>query len=60
MFRACLEDWWEEELLKKNDCMVEAMLLEKHNGLVFWDPDTKVNFIIHGDNLEFRCEKVGG
>ena len=53
--RACLEDW-EEELLKKNECMAEVMLLKKHKGLVFWDPDNKVNCTIHGDNLEFRCE----
>ena len=59
MFRAWLEDW-EEELLKQNDCVAEAMLLEKYKGLVFWDPDTKVNFTIHKDNLEFRRGKGDG
>ena len=48
------------ELLKKNDCAVEAMFLEKYKGLVFWDPDTKVNFTIHKDNLEFRRGKGDG
>ena len=52
-FRVWVEDW-EEELLKQNDCVAEAMFLEKYKGLVFWDPDTKVNFTIHKDNLEFR------
>ena len=59
MFRAWLEDW-EEELLKKNDCVAEAMLLEKYNGMVFWDPDTKVNYTVHEDKLEFRRSKRGG
>jgi len=45
---------------EKNDYMVEAMLLEKHMGLVFWDQDTKVNFITHGDNVGFRSGKGDG
>ena len=27
---------------------------------MFWDPDTKVNFTVHGDNLEFRRGKGCG
>ena len=37
--------------------MLEALLLEKYKGVVFWDLDTKVNFTIHNVNLEFRCGK---
>ena len=48
------------ELLKKNDCAVEAMFLEKYKGLMFWDPDTKVTFTVHEDSLEFRRGKGGG
>ena len=59
VFRAWLKDW-EEESLKKNDYVAEAMLLEKYMGLVFWGPDTNVNFTVHGDNLEFRSGKVVG
>ena len=59
VFRAWLEDW-EEEILKKNDCVAEARLLEKYKDLVFFDPDTQVNFTVHGDNLEFRRGKDGG
>jgi len=58
VFRAWFEDW-EEDLLKKNDCVMEAMLLEKYKGIVFWDTDIKVTFTVHEDNLEFRCHKRG-
>ena len=41
VFRAWVEDW-EVELLKMNDCVAEAKLLEKYKDLVFYDPDTQV------------------
>ena len=59
VFRAWLEDW-EEEILKKNDCVAEARLLEKYKDLVFIDPETQVNFTVPGDNLGFRRGKDGG
>ena len=37
IFRAWVEDW-EEELLKDNDCVAEAHLLEKYKNLVFMIP----------------------
>ena len=46
--------------MKKNDCVAEARLLGKYKDLVFFDPDTQVNFTIHGDNLELRRGKDGG
>ena len=58
VFRTWFEDW-EEELLNKNDGVIKAMLLDKYKDMVFWDPDTKVNFTVHEDNLEFRCDKRG-
>ena len=49
------------DLLKINDCVAEARILEKYKGLVFQDPDTEVNFTVHGENLEFhRGNKDGG
>ena len=59
VFRAWLEDW-EEELLKKNNCVAEAMILEKYKSVFFWDPDTKVNLTVHGDNLDFCRGEEGG
>jgi len=59
IFRAWVEDW-EEEVLKTNDCVAEARILEKYKALVSRDPDTKVNFIVHDDNLHFCRGKDGG
>ena len=39
IFRAWVKDW-EEEARKKNDCVEEARLLTKYEGLVFNDPDS--------------------
>ena len=39
--------------------MSDALLLEKYKGLLFLDLDTKVNFNVHEDNLEFRREVDG-
>ena len=33
-FRGWIEDW-EKPLIKKNDCVAEARLLEKYKGLKF-------------------------
>ena len=54
-----MEDW-EKELLKDNDCVAEARLLEKYKNLAFYDPDEKTTFTIHPDNLEFRRGRDGG
>ena len=47
-------------MAEKNDYVTEATLLEKYMGLVFWDQDTKGNFTVHGDNLEYRSGNGGG
>ena len=59
VFRAWVEDW-EKEGQKVNCPAVEARFLEKYKNLVFKDPDYKVNFVIHADNLEWRRGKEGG
>jgi len=48
VFHTWLEDW-EKEILKKNDCVAEARLLEKYKDLVFFDQGD--NFTVHGDDL---------
>ena len=59
IFRDWVEDW-EKDLLKMNDCVVEAKILEKYKGLIFWDPDTEANFTVHEENFKFHRGKVGG
>ncbi len=39
IFCAWMEDW-EEDTRKKNDCVSEALLLQKYKGLVFHDPNS--------------------
>jgi hypothetical protein len=53
IYRAWLEDW-EIELPQVNDCVAEALILEKYKDLVFYDPDTKKTFKVWGGNLEFH------
>ncbi len=45
IFCLWVEDW-EEEARKKNDCVSEALLLQKYTGLVFHDPDSGNDFCI--------------
>ena len=59
VFRAWTEDW-EKEILKTNDCVAEAKLLEKYKGLVFFDPDNKCHYTICSKNLEFFKGRNGG
>ena len=59
IFRAWVEDW-EEELLRKNDCVAEARLLEKYKNLVFLDPHTKCTFTVESQNLQFRRGRKDG
>ena len=44
---------------KKNSYVSDALLLEKYKGLICLDLDTKVNFNVHEDNLEFHREVDG-
>jgi hypothetical protein len=54
IFHARVEDW-EEDARKKNDCVLEALLLQKYKGLVFYDPDSGNDFLYlapkHGVSL---------
>ena len=59
IFRAWIEDW-EKESQKVNCPVVEAWFLKKYKNLVFYDPDYKVNFVVHADNLEWQRGKDGG
>jgi hypothetical protein len=50
IFRAWVEDW-EEDARKKNDCVLEALLLQKYKGLVFHDPNSGNDFCIWHQNI---------
>ena len=59
IFRAWVEDW-EKEMMKKNDCVAEATLLEKYKDLVFNDPDVNCMFTVAKQKMEYRRGKQGG
>ena len=59
VFRAWFEDW-EVENVKKNNAVTKQLFLEKHENLVFLDPDTNLTFVVAPENLEWRCGKNGG
>jgi hypothetical protein len=59
VFRVWVEDW-EKELLKNNDCVAEARLLEKYKGLVFFDPDNNCTYTVWNKNLEYQKGGNGG
>jgi len=58
-FRGWLEDW-EKDLLKHNDPVSEARLLEKYKGLAFHDIDQNITYMVYEDNLEYRMYRGGG
>ena len=58
-FHAWIEDW-EEPLLKKNNCVAEATILEKYKGLVFFDPDDECTYTVWSKNLEYQKGRNGG
>ncbi len=43
--------------MKKNCPVAEARLLEKYKGLMMYDPDLEISWIIHGGNLEWKNGK---
>ena len=59
MFCAWVEDW-EEDARKKNDCVLETLLLFHYKGLVFCDPDSVNDFCIWKQNMEFRHGRGNG
>ena len=59
IFHSWVEEW-EEEARKKNDCVSEALLLQKYKGLVFHDPDSGHDFSIWHNNMEFRRGRGNG
>lgn len=52
-----MEDW-EVEVIKKQDPLNEAKLLQKYGGLVWYDPDTKNVFTASTEEMQFS--KVRG
>jgi hypothetical protein len=54
-----VEDW-EEEARKKNDCVPEALLLQKYKVLVFHDPNSGNDFCIWQQNMEFHRGRGNG
>ncbi len=59
IFCAWVEDW-EENARKKNDCVLEALLLQKYKCLVFYDPDSGNDFCIWHQNMEYRRGRGNG
>jgi hypothetical protein len=53
IFCAWVEDW-EEDARKKNDCVSEALLLQKYKGLVLHAPDSGNDFCILHQNMEYH------
>jgi hypothetical protein len=51
---------WEEEVRKKNECVSEALLLQKYKGLVFHDPNSGNNVCIWHQHIEFRLGRGNG
>ena len=58
-FNAWLEDW-EKPLLKKNDCVAEAKLLEKYKGLVLYDIDEEKTYTVYEKNMFYQKGRGGG
>ncbi len=59
VFQAWIEDW-EEELRRANDVVVENRLLQKYQGLVFYDPDTSKTFHVYKGNMEYHQGRGNG
>ncbi len=52
IFHGWVEDW-KEYARKKYDCVSEALLLQKYKGLVFHDPNSRNDFCIWHQNMEY-------
>jgi hypothetical protein len=59
IFHLWVEEW-EEDARKKNNCVSEALLLQKFEGLVFHDPDSGHDFSIWQQNMKFRRGRGNG
>jgi hypothetical protein len=59
IFCAWVEDW-EEDARKKNDCVSEALLLQKYKGLVYHDSDSGNDFCIWHQNMEYCWGRGNG
>jgi hypothetical protein len=59
IFCLWVEDW-EEEARRKNDCMLEGLLLQKYKGLVFHYPNSGNDFSILQKNMEFHWGRGNG
>ena len=48
-------------LIKQNDCVSKARLLQKYKNLIFKDPDHDgVTWTVFGGHLEYRSGRYGG
>jgi hypothetical protein len=51
---------WEEQVLRKNDSVLETLLLEKYKDLVFHDIDYNITYTVYDGNLEYLKGRGGG
>ena len=58
-FNAWIEDW-ENAILKHNDTVSEARLLEKYKGLCFYDIDQDITYTAYSHCLEYKKFRNGG
>jgi hypothetical protein len=56
IFRGWIEDW-EVPLLKKNDQVVEAILLTKYHGLKFYCKKAYIIYTVLSFNIEFQWDR---
>ena len=60
VFGTWLEDW-KKPLIKHNDCISKARLLQKYKNLIFKDPDHEgVTWTVFGGHLEYQSRRAGG
>ena len=52
VFRVWVEAW-EKECTKDKDTVALVWLLEKHKGLVFYDPEDKITYRIDSKKIEW-------
>lgn len=49
IFQAWLKDWEEVNIKPNGDAVLEQIILRKHGGLLFVDPDLGKEFTVHHD-----------
>jgi len=59
VFRVWVEDW-EKELLKNNDCVTEARLLDTYKGHVSFGTANNCTYTVWNKNFEYQKGRKGG